>query len=59
MDLRLYSNLNNLIDEINCAGKWFAGNNTTKQTMKKFLGYPLGRGRRARLWLARQKQKIV
>ncbi len=35
VDLRLYDNLNNLIDEVNCTGKWFAGNNTTKQTMEK------------------------
>lgn len=33
-DLKLYDNQNNLIDEVNCAGKWFAGDNTTKQTME-------------------------
>jgi len=35
MDLRLYDNLNNLIDEVNNAGEWIAGDNSTKQTMEK------------------------
>ena len=35
MDLKLYDNLNNLIDEVNCTGKWFAGDNATKQTMER------------------------
>lgn len=35
MDLKLYDNLNNLIDEVNCTGKWFAGDNATKQTTEK------------------------
>ncbi|MDO8486116.1 MAG: lamin tail domain-containing protein [Candidatus Staskawiczbacteria bacterium] len=34
-DLWLYDSNNNLIDEVNCSTKWFAGNNTTKQTMEK------------------------
>ena len=35
MDLKLYDSLNNIIDEVNCAEKWFTGDNTTKQTMEK------------------------
>ncbi len=34
-DLKLYDNLNNLIDEVNFPAKWPAGNNTTKQTMER------------------------
>ncbi len=33
-DLKLFDSSNNLIDEVNCTGKWFAGDNATKQTME-------------------------
>ena len=36
-DLWLYDGNNNLIDEVNGTEKWLAGDNTTKQTMEKFL----------------------
>ncbi len=35
MDLRLYDNSNNVIDEVDCIDDWPAGDNTTKQTMEK------------------------
>ena len=34
-DLQLYNNSGILIDEVNSTGKWFAGNNSTKQTMER------------------------
>jgi len=34
-DLWLYDSNNNLIDEVDCTEKWFAGDNTKKQTMEK------------------------
>ena len=34
-NLKLYDNLNNLVDEVNCSGGWFAGDNKTKQTMER------------------------
>lgn len=37
-DLWLYDGNNNLIDEVNATEKWFAGDNTTKQTMEKSSG---------------------
>jgi len=33
--LKLFDNQNNLIDEVNCTGSWFAGDNKTKQTMER------------------------
>ncbi len=33
--LQFFDNQNNLIDEVNCASSWFAGNNETKQTMER------------------------
>jgi len=33
--LKLFDNQNNLIDEVNCIDNWFAGDNTTKQTMER------------------------
>lgn len=35
VDLQLFDNLENLIDEVNCSGGWIAGDNATKQTMEK------------------------
>jgi len=34
-DLKLYDNLNNIIDEVDCSAGWLAGDNGTKQTMEK------------------------
>ncbi|MFA5050709.1 MAG: DUF2341 domain-containing protein [Patescibacteria group bacterium] len=34
-DLELRDGNNNLIDEINCTGLWFSGDNTTKATMER------------------------
>jgi len=34
-DLKLYDNMNNIIDEVNCSSGWFFGNNQTKQTMER------------------------
>jgi hypothetical protein len=34
-NLKLYDNLNNIVDEVNYSEKWFAGDNKTKQTMEK------------------------
>lgn len=51
-DLKLYDNLNNLIDEVNCSGKWFTGNNTTKQTMERIN--PLMSGNEPSNWQASQ-----
>ena len=34
-DLKLFDNSGNLIDETNCSSGWFAGDNSTKQTMEK------------------------
>ncbi|XOB41236.1 MAG: lamin tail domain-containing protein [Candidatus Nealsonbacteria bacterium] len=33
--LKLFDIQNNLIDELNCINSWFAGDNTTKQTMER------------------------
>ncbi len=33
--LRLFDNQSNLIDEVNCANSWSAGDNATKQTMER------------------------
>jgi hypothetical protein len=33
--LQLFDNQNNLIDEVNCANSWFAGDNANKQTMER------------------------
>lgn len=33
--LQLFDSRSNLIDEVNCANSWFAGDNTTKQTMER------------------------
>ena len=35
-DLKLYDNLNNLIDGVACSTKWITGDNATKQTMEAF-----------------------
>ncbi len=34
-DLKLFDNSGNLIDETNCSSGWFAGDNSTKQTMER------------------------
>jgi len=34
-NLGLYDNLGNLIDLVDCSASWFAGDNTTKQTMER------------------------
>ncbi|MBU1176829.1 MAG: lamin tail domain-containing protein [Patescibacteria group bacterium] len=34
-NLELYNSENNLIDSVNSSGEWFAGDNTTKQTMER------------------------
>jgi len=34
-NLKLYDNLGNLIDGVNCSSGWFAGDNKTKQTMER------------------------
>ncbi len=34
-DLKLFDNSGNLIDEANCSSGWFAGDNSTKQTMER------------------------
>lgn len=34
-NLELYDAENNLIDSVNCSDEWFAGNNSTKQTMER------------------------
>jgi len=34
-NLELYDSENNLIDSVNSSGKWFAGDNATKQTMER------------------------
>ena len=34
-DLKLYDGSGNLIDETNCSSGWFAGDNSTKQTMER------------------------
>jgi len=34
-NLKLYDNLNNIVDEVNCSEKWLAGDNAAKQTMEK------------------------
>jgi hypothetical protein len=33
--LQLLDSLNDLVDQTNCSGGWFAGDNTTKQTMER------------------------
>ncbi len=33
--LKLYNNSGNLVDEVNCSDGWFAGDNSTKQTMER------------------------
>lgn len=35
MDLRLYDNLSNIVDEVNCSSGWFGGDNATKQTLER------------------------
>ena len=34
-NLKLYDNLNNIVDEVNCSEKWLAGDNAAKQTMER------------------------
>lgn len=34
-NLELYDNFGNLIDSVNCSSGWFAGDNSTKQTMER------------------------
>jgi len=34
-NLQLYDNSGNLIDSVNCSAGWFAGDNSTKQTMER------------------------
>ena len=34
-NLKLYDNLNNIVDEVNCSEKWLAGDSAAKQTMEK------------------------
>lgn len=34
-NLQLFDNQDNLIDQLNCSEGWFAGNNSTKQTMER------------------------
>lgn len=34
-NLKLYDNLNNVIDEIDCSAGWFSGDNATKKTMER------------------------
>ncbi|PIZ88859.1 MAG: hypothetical protein COX90_02405 [Candidatus Nealsonbacteria bacterium CG_4_10_14_0_2_um_filter_38_17] len=46
--LKLYDNLNNIVDEVNCSEKWFAGDNKTKQTMERMN--PLVNGSEAANW---------
>jgi hypothetical protein len=50
--LKLYDNLNNLVDEVNCSEKWFAGDNKTKQTMERIN--PLVNGSEAPNWQTSQ-----
>ncbi len=33
--LQVFDSQNNLVDEVNCGDGWFAGNNSTKQTMER------------------------
>jgi len=40
--LQLLDNSGRLIDEINCSSGWFAGNNTTKQTMERINSFSSG-----------------
>ncbi|MFA6145758.1 MAG: DUF2341 domain-containing protein [Patescibacteria group bacterium] len=41
-DLELRDGNNNLIDEVNCAGPWFFGDNTTKASMERMDSLVLG-----------------
>ena len=41
-NLKLYDNLNNIVDEVNCSEKWLAGDNAAKQTMERISPDSLG-----------------
>jgi len=46
--LRLFDDLGNVIDEVDCTNGWFAGDNESKKTMERIL--PVSEGKNPRDW---------